>query len=425
MKKIRFLIFFLSLNLPYAKAVNFLSPPVEEKGSCWKTFNQAFNSKNIYSRWPNITDSKSPIPEDTKKRVLAHPTVQELKASYKKGERLTFDFSYLGQESSHKGEYIQRVFLIKIIKLIFPKAKIIIRNYKTRFDSLYPFKQPSRVHVSLSVSDIRESIKLVTEQDFEEYLFRHKSIMDMVLLKIANSSQKSISDKYKKSFPAFEKNSVLSLYLPEKHLNYNSENLQEKSIDLFYILDEFLAIGFRKVFLTSHFNSKLSENQRKRFLSSLSVHFDKVLFLSQVSQKELFQIQDQDRVIFFNDLTGYTPILHSLADITFISGPVNMLEGLFLGAKVIFINTEHSANRKYRLAFDQLKQTALKTNRAVYIEDLNELEEALHTLDRLSLRAIVYPDEVIVNPSKGDALNQLIERLYFQITESVRLGEIF
>ena len=425
MRKIHFLIFFLflGLNLPYAKAVNFLSPPVEETESCWQTFKKSLNSqKSIYSNWPSITNPKLSIPEDTKKRILSHPTVKELKASYTKGEGLTFDFSYIGQESSHKGEHIQRVFLIKMIQFIFPKAKIITRSYKTRFDSLYPFNQSSKVHVSLKVSDIRESMKFMTEQDFERYLSRHKNIVDMVLLKMANSSQKGIPDEYKKSFPSFEKNSVLSLYLPGKYLNYNYENLQAEALDIFHILDEFLSIGFRKVFLTSHFNLRLSEDQRNRFLSALSNYFDKILFLSQLSHEELFQIQDQDKVIFFNDLTGYTPVLHSLADVAFISGPVNMLEGLFLGARVIFINKEYPINKKYRMAFDQLKQTALKTNRAVYIEDLEELKEALHTLDQLSLKPVIYPDEVIIDSSKGSALNQLIERLNFQITESAWLS---
>ncbi|MCZ0933108.1 MAG: hypothetical protein OXJ52_08150 [Oligoflexia bacterium] len=425
MGKIRLLIFFLflSLNLPYARAVHFLSPPVEETRGCWQVFKKPSNSKkNIYSKWPNITNPKPPIPEDVKKRILSHPRVKELKASYKSGKGLTFDFSYLGQETFHKGEHIQQVFLIKIIKLIFPKAKSITRNYNTRYDSLYPFNQSSKVHIPLKVFDIRESVKFVTEQDFERYLSIDKIIVDMVLLKMANSSQKGIPDEYKKSFPSFEKNSVLSLYLPEKYLNYKHEDLQDESLDLFQILDEFLALGFRKVFLTSHFNSRLSEDLRSRFLSALSNNFDKILFLSQLSPKELFQIQDQDKVIFFNDLTGYTPVLHSLADTAFIFGPVNMLEGLFLGARVVFMNKEYSTNKKYCIAFDQLKQTALKTNRAVYIERLDELEEALHTLDQLSLKPIVYPDEA-VNSSKGDALNQLIERLYFQITENALIEQ--
>ena len=424
MRKTRLILFLLlSLSLPYARAVHFLNPSVKGAGNCWQAFKKPFNpKKNISAKWPNLANPKSPLLEDTKKKILSHPRVKELRVSYKSGRGLTFDFSYIGPTAPHKGEHIQQAFLIEVIKMIFPNAKIVKRSYNTRFDSLYPFNQSSKVHVSLKVSDIWEYMKFMTEQDFERYLSIHKNIVDMVLLKRANSSQKGISDEYKKSFPDFEKKSVLSLYLPEKYLNYKHEDLQKESLDLFQILDNFLALGFRKVFLTSHFNTRLSIDQMNRFLSALSNHFDKILFLSQLSHKELFQIQDQDKVIFFNDLTGYTPVLHSLADIAFIFGPVNMLEGLFLDAKVVFMNKEYSTNRTYRIAFDQLKQTALKTNRAVYIESLDELEEALHTLDRLSLEPTIYPDEVKIHSSKGSALDQLIERLYFQITENALLS---
>ena len=431
MRKIGHLIFtlFLTLNLPYATAINFLTPPTDKAGICWLSFKNPLNpKKSIYSDWPLITDPKRPLPESTRERVLSHPKIKELKALYKKGRSLTFDFAYLGQESSHKGEYIQRVFLIKILKLIFPQAKIVTRNYNTRFDSLYPFNQSSKVHVSLEIADIRESMKFVTETDFEKYLYSHKRLVDMVLLKIANSSQKDLPSEYKKSFPAFEKNSVLSLYLPEKYLNYSHtytyEDLQEESVDLFHILDEFLSMGFRKVFLTSHFNSRLSQKTKDQFLSALSTRFDKIRFLSQVSRKEFSEIQDQDKVIFFNDLTGYTSVLHSLADVAFIFGPINIMEGLFLDARMIFMNKGEplSSSPKYRLAFDQLKQTALRTNRAVYIEHLEEAEEALHFFDQLALKPLVYPDEVIINPLKGSALDQLMERLHFQITEHAFLS---
>ena len=213
---------------------------------------------------------------------------------------------------------------------------------------------------------------------------------------------------------------------PSSWSNLRKKDLQrqgvklEAPVDLFQILDKFLSLGYRKVFLTSHFNSPLSEIQRDYFLSALSKHFDKILFLSQVSQKELFQIQESEKVLFFNDQIGYTSVLHSLADVAFILGPINMLEGIFLGAKLIFMNKSQSSlqSEKYRPAFEQLKQTALGTNRAVYIEDLKEVEKALSTLDQLASKALVFPDEVVVEPKKGSALDQLMDRLYFQITES-------
>lgn len=423
------LLSFVVLHSAPVKAHSFLKPTVEISGICWQKFTGPFNPhKSIYSRWPNITDEKTPLPEKTKKRVLSHPKVKELRASYKKGRGLTFDFSYLGTEASHKGELIQRIFLIKIIKLIFPKARIIIRDYNTRYSSLYPLNQFSKVHIPVEVADIRESMPFAQEEDFDRYLSSHINIMDMVLLKAANSSQQGLSDEYKGSFPAFSENSVLSLYLPEKHLNYIAEKnwWDESDLDLFDILDEFTERDFRKVFLTSHFNTNLPKDVRDLFLSRLSTYFDKILFLSRVSRKELSQITDEDRVLFFNDLTGYTPVLHSLADVTFIFGPVNILEGIFLDARVIFMNNKrHPRQDKYRLAFEQLKQTALRTNRAVHIEneDIGEIEGALRRLDELSSKPVVYPDEVILNPSKGDALNQLIERLHFQITENSRLSD--
>ena len=431
MRKIIFLppsLFLFLAFYPFpGKAHSFLSPTMERSGICRQNFQGSVNPRrSIYSKWPNITDEKTPLPEQTKKRVLSHPRVKELRASYNNGRGVTFDFSYLGREASHRGELIQRIFLIKIIKLIFPKAKIILRDYNTRYSSLYPFNQSSKVHVPLVVADIRESMQLSQEEDFDRYLSSHINIMDMVLLKAANSSQKNLPDKYKESFPDFSENSVLSLYLPEKYLNYIAEkNWWDKSgLDLFDILDEFTERDFRKVFLTSHFNTNLPEDVRELFFARLSTYFDKIFFLSRISGKEFSKITDQDRILFFNDLTGYTPVLHSLADVTFIFGPVNMLEGIFLDARVIFMNTKkYSPKDKYHLAFEQLKETALRTNRAVYIEDIKKIEEALHRLDELSSKPAVGPDEVILNPAKGDALNQLIERLHFQITENVQLSE--
>lgn len=471
MGKIKLLIFalFLLFNSSYATAVGFLSPPPIDK-KCWFTFKNPLSpNKSIYSALPQITDSKTPLHKETKARILSQPKVKELKDLYKEGQDLVFDFAYLGQEISHKGEHIQRDFLIKIIKFLFPKSNVLIRNYENRF-KLYPqpdvpsevyavqeelkfetegffekylssvrirnyedrfksyLQKPNKTYVPLEVYDIQEELRFENEGIFERYLSNHKKIVDMVLLKMANSSQKKISKEYKKAFPTFEKNTVLSLYLPESYLNYFTtsrnhsylEEETEETIDLFQILDEFLSIGFRKVFLTSHFNAHLKPETKAEFLSLLSDRFDKVLFLSQVSTKELFQIQEQDKVIFFNDLVGYTPVLHSIADVAFILGPINMLEGIFLDAKVIFMNEKDSlpSGRKYQMAFSQLKQVALKTNRAVYINYLEEAEEALQSLEQLSLKPVVYPDEVILNPSKGSALDQLLDRLHFQITEN-------
>ena len=418
MRKAGSLFLFLALNSGSAKAMDFLSPPMgDTSGICWQSFDEPFElQKSIYSKWPKIADPKQALPESTKSRVLSHPKVKELKASYKDGEGMAFDFFYLGQKLSHKGEYIQRAFLIKIIQLIFPKAKIVKRDYNTRFIRLHPINPSPKVYIPLEIKDVREFKKLKDEQKFEEYLHRYKRTLDMILLKMANSSQKGLLDEYKASFPSFKKNSVLSLYLPEEFLNYFFKNAPEETLDLFDILDHFISIGFHKVFLSSHFNIMLSKERKHQFLSTLLNYFDKILFLSRVSPEELFQIQDQDKVLFFNDLTGYIPVLHSLADIAFILGPLNILEGLFLDSKVIFMNKESFMQKGYSLAFDQLQQIALKTNRAVHIEDLKEVESAVQTLHQLSQKPLIYPDELVLDPKKGSALNQLLERLHFQIT---------
>ena len=427
MNPIRFLIFlgcFPLFNPWKAGAISFLQPPKESEGICWVSFKKPLPpKKGIYRNWPKAGDSKAPLPEDVRRRILSHSKVKELKALYKDGKGLIFDFEYLGQEFSHKGEYIQRAFLIQILQFLFPKARIIIRDYNGRFA-----KPPSssKIHIPLIVRDVQEDRKFVTERELEQFLSVHKNIVDMVLLKRANSSQKALAKDYKNSFPSFEKGTVLSLYLPERYLNYG-QNLTEEDLggspDLFQILDEFLYLDFRKVFLTSHFNNRLSDETRDRFLSRLSEQFDQILFLSQISQEQLFQIPDQDKVLFFNDLRGYTAVLHSLADVAFVFGPVNMLEGIFLDAKVIFSSWIESWDRsqKYHLAFETLKQTALRTNRAVYIERLEKLESAFRTLDRITLKPVVYPDEVIVRAEKGDALKQLLDRIYFQIIEQADL----
>ena len=438
-KSLLIFLLFCFLSPKKGSAINFLRPSVETGDICWQSFQDPLPfEQSVYSSWPKITDIKIPLPKETKRRILLHPKVQDLRALYKKGEGLSFDFSYIGLKPLHKGEHIQRAFLIKILKFLFPKARIITRSYKTRFDTLYPFREAERIHVSLEIRDVRESEKFENEEDFEKYLSIHKNIVDMILLKRANSSQKEISEDYKKSFPSFEKKTVLSLYLPEIYLhytynekyptptltkrmdNYGYEERGAGYVNLFQILDEFLALGFRKVFLTSHFNLPLTEIQRDHFLSQLSQHFDKILFLSQVSQQELFQIQEEEKVLFFNDRTGYTSVLHSLADTAFILGPINILEGIFLGAKLIFMNEHHALNTKYQPAFEQLKQTALGTNRAISIKRLNEAKEALQTLDQLALKPLVYPDEVKL-PGEESALDQLMDRLHFQITESALL----
>ena len=208
MKKESLMIFLLfwTSHPPKARAIAALRPQVESSTICWQSFETPLPfQESIYSRLPSLRDSKSPLPEQTKKRILSHPKVKELKALHKKGEGLTFDFSYLGHNSLHRGEYIQRVFLIKILRFLFPKAKIIVRSYKTRFDSLYPFRQAGKTNVSLDIQDVREYTDLTDEMDLERHLSIHKNIVDMVLLKMANGSQKEISADYKKSFPTFNK----------------------------------------------------------------------------------------------------------------------------------------------------------------------------------------------------------------------------
>ena len=429
MNPVRFLIFlWFPLFSPWkAEAVSFFSPKKEAGGICWTSFKDPFPpEKGIYRNWPKAGDSGTPLPEDVRRRILSHSKVKELKTLYKKGRGLIFDFDYLGEESSHKGEHIQRAFLIQVLQFLFPQAKITIRDYDRRFVNPHSLNLFSKVHIRLDVRDAQEDRKFNSEKELEQFLFVHKNIVDMVLLKRANSSQKALPKEYKNSFPRFEKNTVLSLYLSAGHLNY-SQSLNKEDLggspDLFQILDKFLYLGFRKVFLTSHFNNKISEETKDRFLSLLAERFDQVLFLSQISQEQLFQIPDQDKVLFFNDLRGYTAVLHSLADMAFVFGPINMLEGIFLDAKVIFSSRIEFWDRdqQYHLAFETLKQTALRTNRAVYIERLERLESAFQTLDQLALEPVVYPDEVIVRKEQGDALKQLLDRLHFQIIEQAYL----
>ena len=430
MNFIRFLTFlfcFPLFNSCEAGAGFFRYQKKEALEICWMSFKDPLPlEKGVYRDWPKAGDSKAPLSEDVRRRILSHPKVKELRAFYQKGKALIFDFEWLGEESSHKGEHIQRAFLIQVLQFLFPKAKIVIRGYKNRFAKTHPPSSSSKIHIPLEVKDVQESGKFVSEGELERFLSLHKNIVDMVLLKQANSSQKALPKDYKNSFPSFEKNTVLSLYISEGHLNYSRKLTEEDlgdSPDLFQILDEFLDLGFRKVFLTSHFQVMLSKEEKDRFLSSLSDRFDQILFLSQISQDRLFQIPDRDKVLFFNDLRGRTAVLHSLADLAFVFGPINMLEGIFLDAKVIFSSRIESWDRsqKYHLAFETLKQTALRTNRAVYIERLERLEKALQTLDQLALEPVVYPDEVVVREEKGDALKRLLDRLYFQITENAFL----
>ena len=421
----------LILNQPLsAKADSPHSASSLLRQNCQQTFiGKLKYQKKIYSQWPVITNKKSPLPQDTRERILSHPKIKELKELYKAGKHITFDFDYIGPDHIYRGEYIQRVFLIKIIKLIFPSAKIIVRGYNDRFPMHKKVDKLSKAHVVLKVVDVRETDwwqkRFSSDKDLDNYLSNNKSVIDMVLLKTANSSHKNIPENYKSRFPSFEKDTVLSLYLPEDKMNYPDTFLylqNKEKTDIFDILDSSINRGFRKFFLTSHFKYWPQEKEKEaQFLSKFSDRFDKVFFLSSLSTTKLNQIQPHEKVIFFNDITGYTPVLHSLADVAFIWGPINMLEGIFLNAKVIFMGNEANIPEKYKSAFKQLKKTALKTNRAVHIKSFNEIEKALKVLEKLSSKPVVYPDEVVVDPLNGDALNQLLERLYFQITESARL----
>ena len=420
-------IFFAVFLFPYSALASLTSADFLDlfsfKTGCLPVFKENTSPSDeelAYLQLPQVTDAKAPLPEDTTRRILSHPKVRKLQTHYGTGARLRFDFAYMGMKQSHKGEYIQRVFLIKVIRTIFPQAEIITRGYDDRFREPPTSGWTLKAHVFLEIRDIREAIRIFPIGDMECFLMSHKCLVDMVLLKKANSSPKAISKKeYKDVFPFSETDKVLSLYLSE-YVNGDIPK-QPDHPELFRVLRAFLDRGFHRIFLTNRFITLLNESSSELH-AKLSRIFDKVFFLSDLSVQDLAHIAPGERVIFLNNLVGYTPVLHSLADVTFIVGPVNMLEGIFLGARVLFMADERAFSSWYSSAFKDLKQTALATNRAVYMVDLEELDEALGKLDRLFLtKPVVYPDEVVLDPEKGNALEQLIERLYFQIEESAQM----
>jgi len=366
-----------------------------------------FKSHLIYTDLPKI--QKQQLPQGTKDRILNHPKFRELQKLYQQGKHLYFDFLYLGQEDIYKGEYIQQSFVSNMLKFMFPKATIWTREYNTRHAKIN-LKKPETLYIQLNIEDIMEKqfIKPIgarfgSQNEVDQYLKSNTSSLDMVLLKKANSSYKYTNfNQYKKLFPFLDSNQTVSLYMKR---SFDLNALKDLYEEFF---TSFEKQGFNKFFVTTHVTSTIP----MKFIN----HFHKRYFLSQLSKKDISSITDQEKVLIINDLIGYTPILHTLANVSVVVGPINMLEGIYTGAKVIFLEGRHHIMPvHYKPAYEHLKAIALKTNRAVHIEDFNGVPFALNQFKKMSTKKRVYPDEVVLDSAKGDALNQLINRLYFQI----------
>jgi hypothetical protein len=308
-------------------------------------------------------------------QIKTHP-VFGYGSKYKDGRNLIFVVDpyspSISKTQDKLGERIQADFVVKVLKVIFPKAE-----FSYSGSTNYLFSGKKAIHIDLK-----------DKGEFENKIGVLPTSFDMALVKAANGLVGTADQgSSRKALGISDKDRVVSFYFNFK--NTVSPKLSEKFQFKTFYEEAIKGMGGVDVAIYSE-----PYVDRDTLISRIDPELRlklSVYFLSELKEGDIAQARKLGkRVLILNDTVGHMPAIHSSSDIVVIRGPINMFEPLNAGRPVVVVHTKEIQPEYDWQSFTTMAQVAQKSGGATILNDTDGLSGAVRDARQMKVSTPPY-----------------------------------
>lgn len=312
------------------------------------------------------------------------------------GEGYTFYIDPIGPVSGEMGEGIQGEFLRDLIREIFPRARVrsVVQAPQNRI--------LARTFMFSLVDNAESGISR------RAHAFRDETI-EMSDIKPAHISwMLGRRNRIREKLSMPRERRVAHIYLRNPFtLAQHIDAVQGRS-DLSAILRKMKGLGFDDVIVSAtefYDDFFLTLKEMRQELPILHHLFPKILPVSDLLKRGVTETSQP--VLYINDVRGYMPTLHALANFTLTVGPINFFESIFTGTETVAL-----LNKKVSGGYD----SAVLYKIVSYAKDYPNFK-TVRSLDAIKVDGQVLKDI----PANSDrALSDFLQILHFKISNQLR-----
>ncbi len=312
---------------------------------------------------------ESVLPADVLK-IINDFKARGLKSSIGDGENVILTIDGIDSNAMSIGRHIAAKYIEQIVRVLFPRAQIIKRSYKTfetnywvRYENLKKFRSEHKGKQLVEIA-LSDSTGFFTESHFLN--------VPMPKVKLANPGIGNFPHKsFRPRLGIPNDQTIFSLYLKSPKIS------SKKAPSSNAFVDEFLKLTKKPdiIFISESGGNRL---QFERISDAYYSEY-KVINLSEWSQA----YESGKKFIVLNDLEGAMPGILNISDSAFVSGPINIVEPTTAGTKVFFMNNLEVLDGFDSFVFNGLADLVRSTGGGFQLESIDDLAAEY---DRVSKR---------------------------------------
>ncbi len=303
--------------------------------------------------------------------IIRNHSIYKLKDFHHQGRNLLLITSQNGTGESNLGESIQEMFLVKILKEIFPEAETNLSGTVDTFSN--------KTRIWIRVTDSAEFPSFSWEGEIE---MKDIKVVNPGLLTIQKS-------QLRKQLGIYQNLKIASLYSIVFPFQQHDFRLFTETIETTHPDVIFLSFG-----------GYLISEKDLSFLKFAKKYFDDILFLSETHEND-FNKKRKKPLLILNDVKGKVPYLYALSNLAIVHGPINIFEPLSVNTPTFFFGSQSTAMRYYdRHVFSQMADIAKKTGGAFEVSTPEELGTKLKSFHYGS-RYSITPPYLVKNGNKA------------------------
>ncbi len=387
------------------------APPFSPFEFCKKAVSRALKSakrvlanQSVLAGIPLTTET--PLSDALVEAIQRHPVSKLMKKYPDKNwtfvlENYTSEEKGIDPNSVQFGENIQAGFVAKILRAANPKARIVSGTGDFFLDK---YTGPEKNAFPILVQD-------GTEAKESKYF----NVVDMKIAKAANPTPPPLEHlAARERFGIGAEKKVASFYLDSLDQSAVIDGETAADIpDSYRFKNVFRRVeastgDLDVVFVTMPY---ARGNKMDLLIDSVTRPLGRptrIFTLSDVSQSQIQQaLAKGEKVFIINDTRGRMPLIHAVADVTIVRGPINPFESLNAGTPTVAFFDQPMKPRYDLAAYQSMVQPAYQTGSFRYVQKLDDLSVALSSV-REKRNTTPVP---LIQDGKGTPFSRLLDRL--------------
>jgi len=363
--------------------------------------------------------SEFQLSETVQRAIREHEGLAKLHATYADGKGLVIRLHGLGrdmQKTSRLLGEIQTDYVAKVLKIVFSQAVFTDVYRPALWEHFGIFRKQV---VSLMVKDMSISAHVQPAKK----TISGSAIIPIEIVKPANGLAERLRDTRtatRAHLGLSSEHRVLSIYVDSITGVREGSKGSEVNPSAEELVDQVSRQSKAQIVFLSG-TVRRGANEEISMYQNLP-YFDNFIPLSTLSVESFREsVRAGKRIFVFNDTRGKLPFLHSIADLVFVRGPVNLHEGLTVGTPTLIYNNSETLGNYRPAGYSKMEDVALATGGAVAIANTAELRDGVQRT--LNLGRDFTPPYLSSSLDSPNALTVFLDELYSVFARELHSGD--